>query len=161
MLKRNNLSPLIVLFAVVIACSKFEALQGSYDRHGVKDVALTLSATTPSGKYFTEIVYRSSGRVEKTVRDFNLDGSVKEKTDRFGSVSKEEFQKIEDNVINNNFFGKPDVGPSGSRAVIKVTSDTGVKQVDQGSTSDPEIQAVARALSGPKITWDGPPKNVN
>jgi hypothetical protein len=82
-------------------------LNGRYNKHGVKDVTLTLSGTTPSGKYFSEIIYRSSGKVEKTVRDFNLDGSVKEKTGRFGSVSKEEFQKIEDTVIKNNFFDSP------------------------------------------------------
>jgi hypothetical protein len=45
--------------------------------------------------------------------------------------------------------------------VIRVTSTHGVKQVDQRSTGDPEIQAVAGAISGAKITWDGLPKNVD
>ena len=141
-----------------MACSM---LNRSYDRHGVKEVSLTLSGTTESGKYFTEIIYRSSGKVEKTTRDFKPDGSVKENSVRHGNVSKEEFQKIEDAVIKNNFFAKPDLPSPGSRQMLKVVTADGVKLVDQYSTGDTEILAVSGAISGAKIAWDGPPKNLN
>jgi len=136
-------------------------LNGGYDRHGVMEVSLTLSATTDSGKYFTEIIYRKTGRVEKATRDFLPDGSVKENSVRSGTVSKEEFQKIEDTVVKNNFFAKPDLPPSGSRQMLKVVTANGVKLVDQYSTSDPEIRAVSGAISGAKIAWEGPPRNLN
>jgi hypothetical protein len=154
----RNIAPLLLLCLVVVACS---TVNGTYDKRGIKEVSLTLEATTPSGKYFTEIVYFNSGKVHKKVRDFNLDGTVKEKSERTGIVSKEEFQKLESAVFANEFFSKPDLGPAGSSKVIRVRNDKGVKEVDQERTSDQQIFAVGGAISGVKTSWDGPPRSVD
>ncbi len=147
-----------MLGLVMIACSKIE---GEFNRHGIKEVSLILDAKSPRGKYFTEIVYFSSGKVYKRVRDLQADGTVKEKSERTGTTTKEEFQKLEDAVVAAEYSSQPDLGSQGSTKVIMVRHASGITNIDLERTKNQRVFALGGAISGVKIAWDGPPKPVD
>jgi hypothetical protein len=151
---RISVAGFFFLMAVVLGCS-LDKLRGvSYDFHGITEISYNENTSRPDGSsWFYRDTFRSSGDVERTRKDIKAGGSVAEDTNTHGHISPEEFAKLCDAIVKNNFLDKPDLAGKKSRRYISVISEKGSISVDLDRGIDPSTAAVLSAISGVKATF--------